>query len=185
MRETGSTFLVLTVQVKTPEEERIAHLKVQAIPQCARATHLISVYVFANGFHSRNDNGDFGLGRYLYMTMNRKNLRNRIIFLSRDFGGVHLGQKWFDIVRDLVNKVLGKECKQAGDLFQTLSSTPNPLAKPQPPASQLCILASSDTISFAESAFTNDDTVSGSLEENTLVQEDVTQEDGESEGKNV
>ena len=64
--------------------------------------------------------------------------------------------------------------KQAGDLFQTVSSTPNPLAKPQPLASQLCILASSDTISSGESVSANDDTVSRSSDENTLVQEDIT-----------
>ena len=153
--EKGSRFWVLTTTVRNPEDARITYLKVRSMPQCATTTHLISAYLFANGCHSWEDDGDFGLGRYLLKIMENKGLTNRIIFLSREFGGVHLGQRRFDIVRELVDEVLTKEEKRKNSNAKTsspfawASGTVNGAGTHTPP--EFCPIVSSDTSAIEQS----------------------------------
>ena len=102
----GSTFRVFTSPVNHPEQARIALLKISAIPEVAAATHRIFAYRFRNGDHGWEDDGDFGLGRFLNKLMESSQVCNRIVVLSRDFGGVHLGQHRFDVVRELYNEAM-------------------------------------------------------------------------------
>ncbi len=111
IQEWGSKFTLYAANVTNPSEVRSAYLKVSAIPSCAAATHLISAHRLADDNHSWNDDGDFGLGRFMYKTMCDQSITNKVFFLSRDFGGVHIGQRRFDIAQQLITEIVisGKE----------------------------------------------------------------------------
>ncbi len=85
-----------------------SHGETQAssIPKCAAASHLISAHRLNDENHSWDDDGDFGLGRFIYKTMCEQNISNRVFFLSRDYGGIHLGQRRFDIAQQLVAEIM-------------------------------------------------------------------------------
>ena len=58
------------------------------------------------------------------MIMVNKDITDIIIFRSCDFGGVHLGQRRFDTVKDLVGEVLSSELLKADRLKPVRPSTP-------------------------------------------------------------
>ncbi len=170
IQERGSTFTVYTAEVSNPSQARSAYLKVNSLPKCAAATHLISAYRFRDGKHSWNDDGDFGLGRFMYKLMSEQEIDNRIFFLSRDFGGIHIGQRRFDITQQLMAEIMvsGKKVEPLL-LAPTATSTPFQLPKQRkiikaskslPPLTRMdstgSSLVSSD-ISSAEASANEDD----------------------------
>ncbi len=52
-----------------------------------------------------NDDGEFGMGKVVRDTLHRLNVKNIIVFVTRFYGRKHLGQKRFDTVKEMVEKV--------------------------------------------------------------------------------
>ena len=99
--------------------------------------------------------------------MATKGLTNSIIFLSRDFGGVHLGQRRFDIAGELVEEVIIKESK----MRDSATKTSTPFAW----ASSTAIQASSPTappIVLSES-LTSSSAIGQTEEDSTLTMGDA------------
>ena len=62
------------------------------------------LYQFALNLY--NDDGDFGMGRAVRDAMQNENARNIAVFVTRFYGGNHLGPKRFSAVKELVKTVL-------------------------------------------------------------------------------
>ena len=164
--ESGSKFTLFTAKVSKPEQARLAYLKVNSIPHVAAATHLISAYRFENGNHSWEDDGDFGLGRYLYKLLDESDVKNRIVFLSRDFGGTHMGQRRFDIVKELFREVMINVSKELGKTRRTPDS--NGIAASAATTPNIAPIVSSDGALSATSTETSD-----AEEDTTLISMDT------------
>jgi hypothetical protein len=78
-------------------------------PGVASATHLIAAYMEAQGMDFEYfDDGDFGLGRFIFDILYEVKAAGVMIFVSRDYGGKHLGARRFEIIRNVVDQALGK-----------------------------------------------------------------------------
>jgi hypothetical protein len=104
----ASTFRAFISPAYTAEDARYAYLAVSRFPGVASASHLISAYYTMNDEFDYLDDGDHGLGHHVFEIMQAKGIRGVIIFLSRDFGGIHLGKDRFLMINKVVAQALGK-----------------------------------------------------------------------------
>jgi hypothetical protein len=52
------------------------------------------------------DDGDHGLGKYLLRIMEEKSMSNAIVFITREYGGNHIGFRRFQIILQLFNQIV-------------------------------------------------------------------------------
>jgi hypothetical protein len=104
----GSTFRAFVSPASCVEDARYAYLAISRFPGVTSATHLISAYLTQDDFYDYFDDGDHGLGRHVFELMNQKGLKGAIIFLSRDFGGIHLGKDRFTLINKVVKQAMSK-----------------------------------------------------------------------------
>ncbi len=111
VKEADSSFVAFAAPAKSIGDVRDMYRAVLSRQGIASASHCISGYRLYNpvgakttdGFH---DDGDHGLGRVVRDTLHRLNARDVVVFVVRNFGGTHIGQKRFKIVEDLVKNVM-------------------------------------------------------------------------------
>lgn len=99
--EQGSMFSAKAVKVKSLNDVRQAYLKVASDPSLARQSHIIMAYKRGENFGYQDD-GDFGLGRFTLGLLDEMKMSDIAVFIIRDFGGIHIGHKRFEIIADLV-----------------------------------------------------------------------------------
>jgi hypothetical protein len=104
----GSTFRAFASPAHCAEDARYAYLAISRFPRVASSSHLISAYLTNNDEYDYFDDGDHGLGRHVFDLMQEKNIQGVIVFLSRDFGGFHLGNDRFSIINKVVNQALSR-----------------------------------------------------------------------------
>ena len=92
-------------EIKSTEDAQKAYKSVQRFKIATMSTHLISAYKTSDNKQGWQDDGDHGMGRHLYNSMKDIGLNNAIIFLARDFGGIHLGQRRFQIIVEMVKEI--------------------------------------------------------------------------------
>jgi hypothetical protein len=102
----NSKFQLYAVSIYSPEQCRIAYKAISSIPQVASKTHLISAYHLSTDEMGWQDDGDYGLGRFLLRSMQEKQLDDTVCFLTREYGGVHIGQKRFSVIEQLLNMMI-------------------------------------------------------------------------------
>jgi hypothetical protein len=133
----GSTFQIFLYDVHNEEQCRQAHKAIASIPQIASATHLISAYTLQSGEIGWQDDGDHGLGKFLLKTMEQRGLTNTICFMTREYGGTHIGRRRFEILQQLVDDVIINKqapADQHGNVpFRT---TPPAMTLPHPSETQ-------------------------------------------------
>lgn len=89
------------------EEEAKAFLEILCRKKkFAKATHH-SWALVTEETALKNDDGEAGAGMVILRMLERENLRNHIIVVTRWFGGQHLGGDRFRHVRDAVRIYLG------------------------------------------------------------------------------
>jgi putative IMPACT (imprinted ancient) family translation regulator len=103
--ESESRFQLFAAKVTSMEAANQAYKAIQRFRQAASSSHLISAHRLNNGKVGWRDDGDHAMGRKLYTTMKRKKMSNMVLFLARNFGGHHLGNRRFEIVESLVEEV--------------------------------------------------------------------------------
>jgi hypothetical protein len=101
-----SAFQMFMYDASTKDQCRTAHKAIASIPEAASATHLISAYILSTGEIGWQDDGDHGLGNFLFKTMEARGVTNAIFFMTRDYGGTHIGRRRFEITQALVNNIL-------------------------------------------------------------------------------
>jgi hypothetical protein len=101
-----SYFQLYHCQVKSTSHCRMAHSAIASIPSVADKTHLISAYTLCTGEFGWQDDNDHGLGSFLYKTMKEREFTDSICFLTREYGGSHIGKKRFEIIIKLVENMI-------------------------------------------------------------------------------
>ena len=109
--EGGSRFTVRGAKVDTIEDCRKLYRHLMLDPTNMAANHNTAVYRLYSPIGARtsdgyNDDGEFGMGRTVRDYLQQLDARNVIIFVTRIYGGVHIGPKRFTIVKDLVKQVI-------------------------------------------------------------------------------
>jgi hypothetical protein len=102
----ASKFQMYHCDVNTAAQARLAHTAIASIPEVAEKTHLISAYILSSGEIGWRDDHDHGLGHYLYKTMAEKELNNSICFMTREYGGSHIGKKRYEIIEKLTDDII-------------------------------------------------------------------------------
>jgi hypothetical protein len=105
VNEQKSRFQMFAADITSAEEADTAYKAVQRMRVAASATHLISAYRIDDGAMGWRDDGDHAMRRTLHSIMKDGKITNSIYFLARNFGGVHIGKKRFDIMTKLANEL--------------------------------------------------------------------------------
>ena len=69
----------------------------------ARATHNSWAVLFADGTPLKGDDGETGAGNVILRMLEREGLKDRVIVVTRWYGGKHLGGDRFRHVQDCVH----------------------------------------------------------------------------------
>jgi hypothetical protein len=104
----GSTFVAYASPICNPEDARYAYLAVSRFPEVAGCSHLISAYISMEEDFDYFDDGDHGLGRHIFDIIHSRQIEGVIVFLARDYGGVHLGKDRYTIINRVVAQALGR-----------------------------------------------------------------------------
>ena len=78
-------------------------------PDVARATHNIYAYRCESGgkmVSYYNDDGEYGAGRRILKMMEDNDMSNRLICVSRWYGGSHMGPSRFDSIMDIAKQAI-------------------------------------------------------------------------------
>lgn len=101
----GSRFRAFATTVESMNEVHLAYIKMfQNNPS---ADHIIAAFVcgLESGFQ---DDAEFGAGYRLLQVLRDSHIGNIAVFITRDFGGEHLGPLRFQIMRDLAVDVIAQ-----------------------------------------------------------------------------
>ena len=80
-------------------------------PDVARATHNIYAYRCEYGgkmVSYYNDGGEYGAGRRILQMMEDNDISDRLICVSRWYGGSHMGPSRFDSIMDIAKQVIDR-----------------------------------------------------------------------------
>jgi RNA-binding protein YhbY len=102
----SSHFQMYIRRVNDIHECNMAHHAIATIPDVANKTHLISAYTLQNGEFGWQDDQDHGLGNFLYRAMVERELTNCICFVTREYGGEHIGKERFELIIKLLDEVI-------------------------------------------------------------------------------
>lgn len=75
------------------------------------ATHNMFAYRIGNGTSSRqglNDDGEHGGARKILEALECNNITNKIVIVTRWYGGKHIGKKRFEIIENCTKNILQK-----------------------------------------------------------------------------
>jgi len=98
--ERGSTFLAQAVKVTSINEARLAYKKAVMNPVLHRATHNVLAYNVGEET-GWIDDGEHSAGRILAGWMERKDIKDTCVIITRNYGGEHLGTKRFELMREV------------------------------------------------------------------------------------
>lgn len=121
--EMGSIFRVSIFTPDSMDQVKLAYIKMfQNNPS---ADH-IAVACIVNGEEAYNDNAEFGSGFRLLRSIKDANIDNVALFLTRQYGGVNLGPRRFNIMTNLAYLALEKVAESRSRLMEQPSS-PSPI----------------------------------------------------------
>ncbi len=103
----GSSFSAKVIMTANINEVRKAYKTTVASPARAKATHNILAYSIGNE-RSWEDDGEWGAGQFLTSWIKRKKLDNITIIVTRQYGGIHLGTKRYENIKEVCEDALKK-----------------------------------------------------------------------------
>ncbi len=108
--EGGCTFVARAAPAKSINDVRALYKAILMNPENTSATHNIAAYRYCSPTVNAgyNDDGDYGMGRAVRDALIRANSTDIAVFVTRYYGGSHLGKKRFDTVERLVTEILSK-----------------------------------------------------------------------------
>jgi putative IMPACT (imprinted ancient) family translation regulator len=106
LTDKGSKYAVSGDEItnRTEAADFIKNLKRKK--KFAKATHNTWAVIFADGEQVKNDDGESGAGTLILQMLERENLHNHIVVVTRWYGGVHLGGDRFRHVKTCVQEYL-------------------------------------------------------------------------------
>ena len=104
--EKGSSFVAEAIKVRSVQQVRLAYKRALLDPTRTKATHNILAYKIGDDI-SWIDDGEYGAGRSLSTWMTKEKLDNWALIITRQYGGIHLGTRRYDIMRDMAREAVG------------------------------------------------------------------------------
>ncbi len=108
--EKGSVFRGVAAKVSNRAEARRAYKKVRRV--FPAATHIMCAYAFkkpnSDIEYGKQDDGEWGGAHRIMEVLKTNNTVNTIVFVVREFGGVEIGGKRFEHIKQCTEKVLEK-----------------------------------------------------------------------------
>ena len=103
VEEKGSIFTGHALRVKNSTEIRLAYKQLKL--QYPESDHAILAYKVKDydGYH---DDGEHGAGQRLLKILHDRNTTNTALFVTREFGGIHLGVRRFVYIEKVAREVL-------------------------------------------------------------------------------
>ena len=99
----GSKYSVSGCSVFNKLEVKNAIKLLKAKKKYAKATHNTWAAILADEGAIKSDDGEVGAGMVIVRMLQRKEIHNHLIIVSRWFGGVELGGDRYRRIRDCVN----------------------------------------------------------------------------------
>lgn len=106
VKDKGSKYAVSGAKVQTTLEAKAFIKKLISKKKYARATHNTWALILQNGAQMKNDDGESGAGMIILRMLEREQLFDHIVVVTRWYGGVHLGGDRFRHVQTCVNAYL-------------------------------------------------------------------------------
>lgn len=109
--ERGSTFTACAARIKSINEARAAYAKLLRDPVKLRATHNMAAYRLYSPENTKvqdgfEDDGEHGGGRSILKTIMKAGEKDIIVFVTRQYGGQHLGLRRFDLINEAVTNAM-------------------------------------------------------------------------------
>ena len=109
----GCVFVARAAEATTINDVRALYRAIMLNPENLSGTHNIAAYRLYSPIGARsedgfNDDGDFGFGRTVKDKLQKLNAKNIAVFITRYYGGEHLGPKRFTAVESLVEELVNK-----------------------------------------------------------------------------
>ena len=108
IEEKSSVFRAFATPVVNRQDARLAYRAISRFPGTCSATHLIAAYKDMSNEFEYYDDGDHGLGRFVFDIIHEAKTQGIMVFLSREYGGRHLGALRFEIVQRVVDQAMDK-----------------------------------------------------------------------------
>ncbi len=102
----GSTFKGHNVMVQSQDDIIPALHAIYKDDRVARATHNIYAYRLKNGLEHFEDDGEWGAGRVLLKVLQDNDVTDKLVCVTRWYGGKNLGKARFDHIRDAAKTTL-------------------------------------------------------------------------------
>lgn len=103
LNDKGSKYAVSGAVVASVEEAKAFIKKLNTKKKYARATHNTWALILKDGSQIKNDDGESGAGIVILRMLEREQLLDHIVVVTRWYGGVHLGGDRFRHVQTCVN----------------------------------------------------------------------------------
>ena len=106
LTDKGSKYAVSGAAVATKQDALQAIKDLKRSKKFAKATHSTWACVLEDGTPIKNDDGESGAGMVILRMLERAELRNHVIIVTRWYGGVQLGGDRFRHVQTCVSEYL-------------------------------------------------------------------------------
>ena len=109
INESGSTFQAHCADLNTAEDVQIVMANLLKNKSIANATHNMFAYRIGNDKSSRdglNDDGEHGGARTIMNILKEHNIYNKIVIVTRWYGGSHIGPKRFEAIESCTKNIL-------------------------------------------------------------------------------
>ena len=108
IKERHSAFQGHAVSVNNTSEVKLAYRRIKQL--YLESDHIMLAYN-AKGYTDHQDDGEFGAGKKLDQIIAQSLMKNVALFVTRDYGGIHLGQRRFfhieKVARDILKEHYG------------------------------------------------------------------------------
>ena len=112
LTDRGSKYSVSGGTVKQPSDVKAFLRKLCSKKKYAKATHNTWAVIYADGTQVKNDDGESGAGMIVLRMLEREQLFDHLIVVTRWYGGVHLGGDRFRHVQSCVNAYTSAKINQ-------------------------------------------------------------------------
>ena len=110
--ESGSTFQADSADLQKVDDVNLIMANLLKNKSLATATHNIFAYRVGNQAKPReglNDDGEHGGARKIMEVMRANNITNKIVIVTRWYGGTHIGKKRFEAIENCTKNILNLE----------------------------------------------------------------------------
>jgi putative IMPACT (imprinted ancient) family translation regulator len=106
VNDRGSRYAVSGGRVHSPDEVTAFLKQLKRAKRYAKATHNTWAVLYSDGTQVKNDDGESGAGMVILRMLERENLTDHVIVVTRWYGGKHLGGDRFRHVQTCVKAYL-------------------------------------------------------------------------------